>query len=114
MKTISAFIMTFLLAATLTVSSQTSQNTVIPQIDNSMKGHFFAYWGYNRSAYTTSDIHFKGSNYDFTLSDISASDYPTKDINLYINPGEMTHPQYNWRMGYYINDKYKIYMFKIM
>ena len=33
----------------------------------SNKGKIFVYWGWNQSAYTQSDIHFKGDEYNFTL-----------------------------------------------
>ena len=36
------------------------------------KGKFYLYWGWNRGAYTDSDIHFKGSDYDFVLHDVKA------------------------------------------
>lgn len=72
------------------------------------KGRFFFYWGYNRSAYTKSDINFSGNNYDFTISDVKASDNPTTKFLTYVQPTQMTHPQYNCRIGYYLNDKYSI------
>lgn len=72
------------------------------------KGRFFFYWGYNRSAYTKSDIHFTGSNYNFTIYDVSAGDSPTKDLITYIQPAGFTHPQYNYRLGYYLSNKYSV------
>jgi hypothetical protein len=72
------------------------------------KGRFFFYWGYNRSAYTNSDIHFSGNNYDFTIFDVKASDNPTTKFLTYVQPAQMTHPQYNCRIGYFLNDKYSI------
>ncbi|MFM7666857.1 MAG: hypothetical protein ACKO7D_01555, partial [Bacteroidota bacterium] len=42
---------------------------------NSMaKGTGFVYWGYNRSAYTRSTIHFEGAGYDFSLKGVKAKD----------------------------------------
>lgn len=69
------------------------------------KGKFFFYWGYNRAAYTNSDIHFWGDGYDFTIYDVRAKDHPTKEFITYIKPDAFTVPQYNYRLGYYINDK---------
>ena len=69
------------------------------------KGNFFFYWGYNRSAYTKSDIHFSGDGYDFTINDIEAEDHQTTTLKTYIGPTTFTVPQYNYRLGYYINDK---------
>ena len=59
--------------------------------------------------YSNSDISFKGNNYDFTLFDVEAMDRQSKfDLGLYLNPGTITIPQYNLRIGYYLNDKYDI------
>lgn len=72
------------------------------------KGKFYFYWGGNRESYTKSDIHFKGDNYDFTVYNAIADDKP-KGWNVdYVNPGRMTIPQTNFRMGYFINDHYNI------
>jgi len=68
---------------------------------NSMaKGTAFVYWGYNRSAYTKSTIHFTGVGYDFSLKGVRAVDRPSTTINEYINPTKFTVPQFNFRMGY--------------
>lgn len=73
------------------------------------KGNFFIYWGWNRAAYTTSDIHFKGDNYDFTLDNVIAKDRQSPfDAKLYFSPNTITIPQYNFRIGYFFHDKYQI------
>lgn len=73
------------------------------------KGNWYAYWGWNRDAYTTSDIHFKGDNYDFTLYDVIAKDRQSAfDPKLYFGPTTLTIPQYNFRIGYFFHDKYNI------
>lgn len=72
------------------------------------KGNFYIYWGWNRAAYSNSDIHFKGDNYDFTLHNVAASDKPKGWQIDYINPARMTIPQTNLRIGYFINDHYNI------
>ncbi len=69
------------------------------------KGQIFFYWGYNRSAYTKSDIHFSGDGYDFSITDLTAEDEPTTTFITYIKPTTFTVPQYNYRIGYFINDK---------
>lgn len=69
------------------------------------KGNFFFYWGYNRSAYTNSDIHFWGDGYDFTIHDVEAKDEPTTTFKTYIGPTSFTVPEYNYRLGYFLNDK---------
>jgi hypothetical protein len=73
------------------------------------KGQFYIYWGWNKSDYSKSDIHFKGDNYDFTLQNVVANDRQSKfESRIYLNPKNMTIPQYNFRLGYFINDKYNI------
>lgn len=73
------------------------------------KGSFFFYWGWNHSAYSKSDIHFTGNNYDFTLNDVQAKDRQSPfDLKLYLNPGTITIPQYNMRIGYFFHEKYSI------
>ncbi len=72
------------------------------------KGKFFVSWGGNRETYSNSDIHFKGADYDFTIYDVSAHDKPKGWHIDYINPGRMTIPQTNFRMGYFINDHYSV------
>lgn len=70
-------------------------------------GSLFFYWGYNRTAYTPSGIHFLGSDYDFTLKGVKATDrQPPFGANLYLNPVNITIPQYNFRVGYYFNEKW--------
>ena len=38
------------------------------------KGKMYIFWGGNRESYSSSDIHFKGDDYDFTLYDVQAHD----------------------------------------
>lgn len=66
------------------------------------------YWGWNRSNYSNSTIHFKGSDHDFTLKDVQATDLQTNtglsDIfKYYLNPAEITIPQTNLRVAYQLN-----------
>jgi hypothetical protein len=72
------------------------------------KGKFFVSWGGNRETFSKSDIHFKGADYDFTIYDVSAHDKPKGWHIDYINPGRMTIPQTNFRMGYFVNDHYSV------
>lgn len=83
--------------------SQTDYNT------KGMKGKMFIYWGWNWSAYTNSDINFSGDGYDFTLSDVEARDRQTEfEANVYFNPGTITIPQYNFRIGYFFKENYSL------
>ncbi|MEP7266342.1 MAG: hypothetical protein ABI844_01860 [Saprospiraceae bacterium] len=60
-------------------------------------------WGYNMEAYTRSDIHFKMSNGDdFILHTAKAKNRPDYDAILE-KPFEISIPQYNYRLGFYIN-----------
>ena len=73
------------------------------------KGSLYFYWGWNLDSYTRSDIHFKGEGYDFTLKDVAAADRQSPfEADVYLNPGTATIPQYNFRIGYFINDHYNI------
>lgn len=73
------------------------------------KGNFSVYWGWNRAAYTTSDIQFKGDSYNFTLTDVVAKDRQSKfDPKLYFGLKTLTIPQYNFRISYFFKDHYQI------
>lgn len=89
------------------VASGYSQSTNLQAYKNN-KGKIFVYWGWNQGAYSHSDIHFKGSDYNFTLKDVVAKDRQTPFTLRYLNPSKMTIPQYNFRIGYFVNSKYSI------
>lgn len=72
------------------------------------KGKIYIYWGGNRGYYSSSDIHFKGENFDFTVENAKAHDKPKGWHADYINPTRMTIPQTNFRLGYFITDKYSV------
>lgn len=72
------------------------------------KGKFFIYWGANRGYYSSSDIHFKGDDFDFTVHNATAHDKPKGWHLDYINPTRMTIPQTNFRAGYFFTDKYSV------
>lgn len=72
------------------------------------KGKLFFYWGYNRASYARSDIKLKGPNYNFELSDVKAKDLPKKFSSIYFNPLKFTIPQFNFRVGFFVSDKYAI------
>ena len=62
-------------------------------------------WGWNRAAFTSSDIHFWGSNHDSTLNGVQSADWPDEVslasfFDTYVNPLNMTVPQTNLRVGY--------------
>jgi hypothetical protein len=85
-------------AQTVTPSKFTANN----------KGKFYVYWGGNRESFSRSNIQFIGDNYNFTLYDVVAHDKPKGWHIDYLNPGRMTIPETNFRMGYFINNHYNI------
>ena len=79
------------------------------------KGSFYFAWGYNRDKFSKSDLHFKNTStspnattkapddsYDFTVYDAEARDRSNFCGML---REDLTIPQYNYRLGYYFNDK---------
>jgi hypothetical protein len=72
------------------------------------KGKLTISWGGNRGYFTDSDITFKGDNYNFTIDNATAHDKPKGWHIDYVNPARMTIPQTNFKLGYYITDKYMI------
>jgi hypothetical protein len=73
------------------------------------KGTIYGYWGYNRSGYTKSSMHFVGPGYDFTMKGAAAHDNPEKfDAAVYFHPKKVTIPQFNARIGYYFKDNWSI------
>ena len=69
------------------------------------KGNFFGGWGWNRSVYTNSDIHFRGEDYDFTLFNVQAKDRQTHfEAKTYFGLKTLTIPQTNMKVGYFFND----------
>ncbi len=72
------------------------------------KGEYFINWGYNRSWYNKSDIHFYGQGHDFTLNQVKAADRPSKLSLDYINPLTWSIPQFNFHAGYFLTDKFSI------
>lgn len=63
------------------------------------------FWGWNSSVYSKSDIHFKGNGYDFQLDNVAAHDRQTPfKLGIYLNPTNLTIPQVNYRITYFIKD----------
>ena len=85
-----------------------SQEVTTNPYTSGNKGKIFIYWGANRGYYSSSDIHFKGNDYDFTVHNAKAHDKPKGWHMDYINPTRMTIPQTNFRIGYYFTDKYSL------
>lgn len=78
------------------------------QVKTDRMGSFFGYWGYNRSAYSKSDIHFTGKDHDFILFDVNAKDRQTPFTKEYFDISKLTIPQYNFRIGVFITNHISI------
>lgn len=79
------------------------------QLSAQNKGRLYVFWGWNRTAYTKSNIQFTGENYDFTLQKVDGRDRQTPfALDPYFNPALMTIPQTNLRVGYFIKEHYTI------
>jgi hypothetical protein len=76
------------------------------------KGIFYAAWGYNRDWFSPSDLHFQNSgsdNYDFTLYNVKAKDRSGfSQLLKTAAHGDITIPQYVYRLGYYFNNKHDL------
>ncbi len=71
--------------------------------------NFYISWGYNRSHFALSNIHLTGPGYDFKLKGVHAADRPSKfEPKVYFNPALLSIPQFNFRMGYFINENWAI------
>ncbi len=73
------------------------------------KGAAYAYWGYNRACFLKSTIHFSSPRYDFTLFDVEATDRQSPfSFKQYFTLSRFTIPQYNYRAGYFLSDRWLI------
>ena len=99
-----------LLIFTFLIAFQNFAQESTPKIEELRnKGRFYVFWGWNRGWYSNSDIEFKGDNYNFTLNNVNAKDRQSPfEWGLYFNPSTVTIPQTNFRIGYFINNKYDL------
>jgi hypothetical protein len=79
------------------------------QQKNKLITGMYLQWGYNTEWYTKSNIHFKdvvnGVPHDFTIYKAVAHDRNDLDA-IYKKPVEISIPQYNYRIGFYLNTKH--------
>ncbi|PKB42567.1 hypothetical protein AX016_0735 [Cellulophaga sp. RHA19] len=76
---------------------------------DSKKGKLYLYWGWNKSEYTSSDIEFKGSDHNFVLNNVKAKDEDLEwNVGKHLNPSRLTIPQFNFRVGYFLNDHWDV------
>ena len=72
---------------------------------NKTTGSIYFSWGYNQETYTHSTLHVKesGLGNDYELINVRAQDH--QGWNDGITNKALTIPQYNYRLGYYFNEK---------
>lgn len=102
------FAISIVIFSSININAQKTEKNDSIKFTTVNKGKFFVSWGGNRGQFTNSDITFKGDDYDFKLYDVTAHDKPKGWHIDYINPGRMTIPQTNFKMGYFISEKYTI------
>ena len=113
-------VLALLCPAVLAVSALLASNTALAQsvaaapsktaaqMDAEQAKRWSLSWGWNRSTYTSGDIHFKGVDHDFTLKNVAAADMQTDATManvaaIYLRPSEITIPQTNLRLAYQLN-----------
>lgn len=76
---------------------------------NTRKGQIYLLWGWNRAAYTKSNISFRGNDYDFILKKVRAHDRQSKfSYHNYLQLNRLTIPQTNFRAGYFIRKDFAV------
>ena len=86
------------------IADSKTQSAAARDAENTKK--WSVYWGWNRSNYSNSDIHFWGDGHDFTIKNAQASDMQTDFSHLfdiYLHPANITIPQTNLRVAYQYN-----------
>lgn len=83
--------------------------TVSAQKKNKLISGIYLQWGYNTEWYTKSNIHFNsvvnGVPHNFTIYKAKAHDRGDMS-GIVKKPLELTVPQYNYRLGFYLNKKH--------
>ena len=72
------------------------------------KDAIYISWGYNRSAYTKSDIRFQGQGYNFDMQYAKARDHQSSLSSGDYSLKSLTVPQYNFKVGYFYKNKWSI------
>ena len=96
---------TYVLLLLVFISVICIQDAVAQKHKFSLKGMYFQ-WGYNREFYAPSTIRFMLSDgSDFKILHGRAHDKPDYDA-IIKHPGEVSIPQYNYRIGFYLDKKH--------
>jgi hypothetical protein len=87
-------------------TQQVTNNTISNTTSNAKK--WSLYWGWNRSIYSKSDIHFSGVDHDFTLKNVEAVDRQNdvsldSIFNVFLNPANISIPETNARLAYQLD-----------
>ena len=97
------------LALLLAIGDLVPANGQEPPAPSLLSGRLFVHWGYNRAIFTRSDIRFTGPDYDFTLRQVKAVDRPEPfSPKNYFAPANIWIPQYNYRVGYFLNERWSV------
>ena len=110
----SILIVALLLTSQFIVSQELVSTTNIVKTKSdtkSRKGQFFFAVGWNRDTYSSSDITFAGSDFDFELHNAKADDKRKVFADGYRESSGMSLPdgnQINIKLGYFISDHYNI------
>lgn len=76
------------------------------KLNTNGQGTLFAQIGYNRSAYTTSDVAFQGNSYNFTLRETALKDNEESDgMGQFFSSSS---PQISIKLGYFIKPKWAL------
>jgi hypothetical protein len=95
------FFILFLLNLSIGAKNKTQHKTFKNEVSIS--------WGWNRGQYTQSDLHLKGTNYNFTLNQIVAKDRQSPfGFDPYFKLSSITIPQYDFRAGYFFKDNWQL------
>ena len=80
-------------------------NKTVSQSIATHRGEYYFSWGYNTEWYTHSNVKVTQPtlNNKYTFSNIVGHDHRGWDEGLFSKP--LTIPQYNYRLGYFFNDK---------
>jgi len=105
-----AFVLAFMINVPSLVHAQEGYTILkATKAKTTKKGSLYVYWGWNREWYADTKLHFVGNGYDFNLKNVAATDRQSPfRAKTYLNPSNATIPQYNFRLGYFITDKYNI------
>ncbi|MCK5814726.1 MAG: hypothetical protein KAH07_02160 [Flavobacteriaceae bacterium] len=103
-----SFVISLVVFSSININAQKAQKNDSIKYTAVNKGKIFVSWGGNRGQFTNSDITFKGDDYDFKLYDVESHDKPKGWHIDYINPANMTIPQTNFKLGYFVSEKYTV------